>query len=239
MPAAARVPAAACQAHRGRSRLLSPPLQPLLLSGRGGCGAVRDTGSSTAGRTAALVRQISNPMASTDCTMLALAGTGHAGGRTFGFASCNRAVGASEGMNVLMRRRTRRAGGRGNGEWAYEYGVTNVEYTEFQRLGIDDVATEAGGTESCFPANTNILYVGVSYRPGPACTPYHLLQVLLSRDAAPEWASVSAACGACCPLPPAAITAVGPTVDHAVCRSHMWSTRWWEPTRVVYIAYNR
>eukprot|EP00892_Ulva_mutabilis_P001452 jgi/Ulvmu1/11307/UM074_0022.1 len=114
------------------------------------------------GRTAALIRQISNPMAATDCTMLALAGTGHAGGRTFGFASCNRAVGASEGMNVLMRRRSRRDGGG----WEYEYGVTNVEYTEFQRLGIADVATEEGGAESCFPANTNILYVGLAAAAG-------------------------------------------------------------------------
>lgn len=141
---------AACSASRER---LPPGAQ---------CGLGGEEWLRGAGRTAALIRQISNPMASTDCTMLALAGTGHAGGRTFGFASCNRAVGASEGMNVLMRRRSRRPGGAaaGKGAWEYEYGVTNVEYTEFQRLGIDDVATEAGGTESCFPANTNILYVG-------------------------------------------------------------------------------
>lgn len=114
-----------------------------------------------AGRTAALVRQISNPMAATDCTMLALAGVGAAGGRTFGFASCNRTVGASEGMNVLMHRTP---GGAGGGTEGHEYGVTNVEYTEFQRLGISDVPTEAGGSESCFPANTNILYVGALSR---------------------------------------------------------------------------
>jgi UTP---glucose-1-phosphate uridylyltransferase len=108
-----------------------------------------------AGRSAATVRQISNPMAATDCTLLALAGIGHAGGRAFGFASCNRTLGASEGMNVLARRRRR----CGSGNWEYEYGVTNVEYTEFQRLGLEDKATECG-TESLFPANTNILYVG-------------------------------------------------------------------------------
>lgn len=100
------------------------------------------------------MRQISNPMASTDCTMLALAGVGHSTGRLFGFASCNRTVGASEGMNVLMHRRRR------SGVGPHEYGVTNIEYTEFERLGISDVPTEVGGSESCFPANTNILYVG-------------------------------------------------------------------------------
>lgn len=113
-----------------------------------------------AGRTAATIRQISNPMAATDCTLLALAGTGHSSRRSFGFASCNRAVGASEGMNVLQRRkRTLREGDNGPGGVQYEYGVTNVEYTEFTRLGIEDKAAE-GGSESAFPANTNILYVG-------------------------------------------------------------------------------
>jgi hypothetical protein len=41
-------------------------------------------------------------MAGMDATLLALAGVGHSGRRTFGFASCERAVGAAEGMNVLM-----------------------------------------------------------------------------------------------------------------------------------------
>ena len=145
-----------------------------------------------AGRTAALVRQISNPMAATDCTLLALAGTGHRGRRAFGFASCDRVVGAAEGMNVLRRERvpvSQHSGDRGhhaaardadenssaasNGAargsgsgaggdsgYEYHYGVTNVEYTEFQRLGIQDVAIGDGSNQSCFPANTNILYVG-------------------------------------------------------------------------------
>jgi hypothetical protein len=100
-------------------------------------------------------------MAATDCTLLALAGTGHASRRSFGFASCNRAVGASEGMNVLQRRK-RLVRDKDSGELVpqYEYGVTNVEYTEFTRLGIED-KTADGGTESAFPANTNILYVGM------------------------------------------------------------------------------
>ena len=38
----------------------------------------------------------SNPMAGVDATLLALSGTGYADGRSFGFASCERAVGAAE-----------------------------------------------------------------------------------------------------------------------------------------------
>ncbi len=49
-------------------------------------------GLADKGARAALVRQISNPMAGTDTTLLALAGTGHAGGYSFGFMSCERAV---------------------------------------------------------------------------------------------------------------------------------------------------
>lgn len=47
----------------------------------------------------------SNPLAGTDSTLLALSGIGYMGGKLFGFASCPRAVGAAEGMNVLAERR--------------------------------------------------------------------------------------------------------------------------------------
>lgn len=47
------------------------------------------------------------------------------------------------------------------GRWEYEYAITNVEYTEFERLGISDQAVDEGSTHSVFPANTNILYVGL------------------------------------------------------------------------------
>lgn len=49
-------------------------------------------------------------MAGTDTTLLGLAGAGYADGRSFGFAACERAVGASEGINLVQERRTRRAG---------------------------------------------------------------------------------------------------------------------------------
>jgi hypothetical protein len=43
----------------------------------------------------------------------------------------------------------------------YEYGVTNIEYTEFERLGISDEAVSASSKTSVFPANTNVLFVGL------------------------------------------------------------------------------
>ncbi|KAF8056255.1 UGP3 [Scenedesmus sp. PABB004] len=117
-----------------------------------------------AGRLAALVRQISNPMAGVDTTLLALAGTGFAGRRAFGFMSCERVVGAAEGMNVLQERKVwvPDAAAPGGGRWAYDYAVTNVEYTEFERLGITDQPLHEGSQHSAFPANTNILYAGLS-----------------------------------------------------------------------------
>ena len=51
------------------------------------------------------MRQISNPMAGVDTTLLALAGTGYLQRRAFGFMSCERVVGAAEGMNVLQEKK--------------------------------------------------------------------------------------------------------------------------------------
>lgn len=102
------------------------------------------------GRKAALVRQISNPIAATDVTMLALAGVGHRHNKKFGFASCERKVGAAEGVNVLIERNTQ------NG---WEYAVTCIEYTEFNKLGIPDVPVSPGSMQAQYPANTNVLYV--------------------------------------------------------------------------------
>ncbi|PNH08896.1 hypothetical protein TSOC_004536 [Tetrabaena socialis] len=166
--------------------LLSRPLGPMMKPGGHGAiwklmwdEGVFDWLTRTHGRRAALVRQISNPMAGTDTTLLALAGAGFsrggAGGDAFGFMSCERAVGAAEGMNVLQERRRwvegpAPAGGGGGepgpegaaaGRWVYEYGVTNVEYTEFERLGLSDEAVSANSKTSVFPANTNVLYVGL------------------------------------------------------------------------------
>ena len=134
----------------------------------GGHGAVwklaADTGVldwlESRGVQAVLVRQISNPLAATDTSLLALAGIGASVSRAFGFMSCERAVGAAEGMNVLVERRIAGATPRGTTE-AWEYNVSNLEYTEFGRLGVEDVPRE-GSCASAFPANTNVLYVALS-----------------------------------------------------------------------------
>ncbi|MCH89948.1 UDP-glucose pyrophosphorylase 3, partial [Trifolium medium] len=47
-----------------------------------------------------------------------------------GFASCERISGATEGINVLMEKKSP------DGNW--EYGVTCIEYTEFDKFGITD-----------------------------------------------------------------------------------------------------
>ena len=42
--------------------------------------------------------------------------------------------------------------------------MTNIEYTEFKRLGIQDEAQAGGSRLSVFPANTNVLYVNLKAR---------------------------------------------------------------------------
>lgn len=96
-------------------------------------------------------------MAGTDTTLLSLSGAGYTDSRSFGFASCPRVVGAAEGMNVLLERKLQRPDGRVE----HAYNVTNVEYTEFEKQGICDVPAAPGSQYSCFPANTNVLYVGL------------------------------------------------------------------------------
>ena len=104
-------------------------------------------------------------MAGTDATLLSLSGAGYADSRSFGFASCPRVVGAAEGMNVLLERKVQRNDGRTE----HAYNVTNVEYTEFEKQGICDVPAAPGSQYSCFPANTNVLYVGLKVKPHGKC----------------------------------------------------------------------
>lgn len=145
--------------------LLSSPLQPIMKPGGHGViwKLMRDRGVFDwllgSGREAAIVRQISNPMAGQDNTLLALAGSGLSGGHAFGFASCERVVGAAEGINVMVREEVPPSA---NGAPAgYTYRVTNVEYTEFERLGFADEQVAEGSSLSKFPANTNVLFVGL------------------------------------------------------------------------------
>ncbi|KAL2903158.1 UTP--glucose-1-phosphate uridylyltransferase 3 chloroplastic [Bienertia sinuspersici] len=102
------------------------------------------------GRRGATVRQVSNVVAATDLTLLALAGVGLHQGKKLGFASCQRISGATEGINVLVEKKEI------SGKWAY--GFSCIEYTEFDKFGIPG-ASSSKSLLSEFPANTNILYV--------------------------------------------------------------------------------
>lgn len=103
------------------------------------------------GRKGATVRQVSNVVAATDLTLLALAGIGLRHGKKLGFASCKRNLGATEGVNVLIEKQ------KLDGKWAY--GLSCIEYTEFDKFGITDGPFSSNSLQAELPANTNILYV--------------------------------------------------------------------------------
>uniref|UniRef100_A0A1D1XVY6 UDP-sugar pyrophospharylase n=1 Tax=Anthurium amnicola TaxID=1678845 RepID=A0A1D1XVY6_9ARAE len=111
------------------------------------------------GRKGATVRQVSNVVAATDLTLLSLAGIGLHHGKKLGFASCQRNPGATEGINVLVEKKSF------DGQWTY--GLTCIEYTEFEKFGIMDEPSSPNSfshvlglsLQAEFPANTNILYI--------------------------------------------------------------------------------
>jgi UTP---glucose-1-phosphate uridylyltransferase len=98
----------------------------------------------------ALVRQINNPIAGVDLGLIALAGIGCSENKAFGFASCARKVQASEGMNVLKQ--------IGSSE-GFHIGLSNIEYCDFKKFGIQDVPKNTHEPYSIFPSNTNVLFV--------------------------------------------------------------------------------
>lgn len=100
----------------------------------------------------ALVRQINNPIAGLDHGLLAFTGKGAGEKRGFGFASCERHLNTPEGVDVVIETPL---------DKGFEYTLTNVEYTDFEQRGIEDQPTEAGGTCSAFPSNTNILFANL------------------------------------------------------------------------------
>ena len=53
-----------------------------------------------------------------------------------GFASCERRPGATEGVNVLIEKQNL------DGLWAY--GITCIEYTEFEKYGISEPTATNG-----------------------------------------------------------------------------------------------
>ena len=93
-----------------------------------------------------LIRQINNPIAGVDHGLLALIGIGKKEQKAFGFASCERLPHAAEGVLVMKE------------EEGLSH-LSNIEYTDFKKYGIED-RPEKGGY-SPYPANTNILYADI------------------------------------------------------------------------------
>jgi UTP---glucose-1-phosphate uridylyltransferase len=104
-------------------------------------------------RTAALVRQINNPIAGTDHTLLALSGLGYQGKKAFGFLSCDRLLNSAEGVNILKE--SRRGGG-------YDYCISNIEYTDMKLKGIKEIPLTPGSAYSQYPSNTNVLFANLA-----------------------------------------------------------------------------
>lgn len=137
---------------------MKEPLQPLLKPG--GHGAIwklaKDFGIlqwfQKRDRRKMLVRQINNPIAGVDYGLLAFTGIGSREDQYFGFASCPRECGSAEGINVLVEK---------EGQEGFSYTLSNIEYCDFARYGIDDEPREKGDPYSRFSSNTNILFADV------------------------------------------------------------------------------
>jgi len=101
----------------------------------------------------ALIRQINNPAAGLDYGLLAFIGLGWKKGMKFGFASCPRRLLAAEGVNVLIERKS--------GDLRTLV-LTNVEYCDFQKMGIEDKPLRENEPYSRFPSNTNVLFADLA-----------------------------------------------------------------------------
>jgi len=101
-------------------------------------------------RKKALVRQINNPIAGTDSGLLAFCGIGCKKDKAFGFSSCPRVLNSSQGMLVLKCKTI---------ENLFHYCISNIEYVDFTKKGVDDKPKDKKSAYSKFPANTNILFV--------------------------------------------------------------------------------
>lgn len=128
------------------------PLKPVLKPG--GHGVIwklaRDEGIfewlKSLGCKKALLRQINNPIAGLDYGLIAFSGIGCSRNMAFGFASCDRLVQAAEGVVVLVE--------RPSGDIV----LTNVEYCDFEKFGIEDKPLRLDHPYSRFSSNTNILF---------------------------------------------------------------------------------
>ncbi|MDP1609333.1 MAG: UTP--glucose-1-phosphate uridylyltransferase [Chlamydiales bacterium] len=96
-----------------------------------------------------MVRQVNNPIAGVDYGLLAFLGFGVKLQMAFGFVSCPRLLKAAEGVNVLVEKKR---------DAFVERMLTNIEYCDFVRYGIDDAPLVQGEPYSRFTCNTNILF---------------------------------------------------------------------------------
>lgn len=137
------------------SGLLKPVLKP------GGHGAIwklaRDAGVfdwfKTLGRKKVLIRQINNPLAGLDYGLLSFMGYGWKKEMLFGFASCPRLLKAAEGVNVVIERKKAQGS---------DLVLTNIEYCDFTKFGIQDLPLKEGEPFSRFSSNTNILFADLN-----------------------------------------------------------------------------
>lgn len=95
-----------------------------------------------------VVRQVNNPLAARSTTILQLLLEATKSNKEFGFVSCSRRVGSPEGMIVLKYLP------RDNAEY-----ISNIEYTEFAKFGLEDIPDPSNRGYSKYPANINLLYI--------------------------------------------------------------------------------
>lgn len=100
-----------------------------------------------------LVRQINNPVAGIDDGLFPLIGIGCRENKAFGFASCHRRIGTAEGVNIMTEDHQNNR---------HLYGITNVEYTDFERNGIKDQPKKGQEHYSIYPSNTNLLFADLA-----------------------------------------------------------------------------
>lgn len=105
------------------------------------------------GKEKILIRQINNPMAAIDYGLIAFLGIGWKQNKLFGFASCPRMSNTQEGVNVVKVIQTI------HGEKAV---LTNIEYCDFERFGLEKKGSKTSYSGFLFPSNTNILFADLA-----------------------------------------------------------------------------
>lgn len=130
---------------------MAAPLKPVMKPGGHGAiwQAAKEAGIfrwlETLGKSHCLVRQINNPLGGLDYGLLAFTGIGWKKGMVFGFASAPRLLKTAEGVNVLIEKGSKIV-------------LSNIEYCDFDRFGIEDAPPFPGDPYSRFSSNTNLLF---------------------------------------------------------------------------------